>query len=161
MCVCVCVCVCACVFANVHISLKSTLFVCCPQLTSTSFQMIKLRRTHLSSGKRGRGRGTQSRIRERSHLVLCFIFLRVLQWSTFIDRTFCTETDDERRTWIESINKVSKDLAKKQKDEAPQTPSSGGLKPAEGAASPKQGIKVRGQCGDTVCTLISKPQLNN
>ena len=73
-----------------------------------------------------------------------FFLFRVLQWSTFIDRTFCTETDDERRTWIESINKVSKDLAKKQKDEVPSTAASGGLKPTESETSPKQGMKVRG-----------------
>ena len=72
---------------------------------------------------------------------LPFLFYRVLQWSTFIDRTFCTETEDERRSWIESINRVAKDLIKKQKEEAPS--STGGLKPTEGAASPKQGIKVR------------------
>ena len=68
---------------------------------------------------------------------------RVLQWSTFIDRTFCTETEDERRSWIESMHKVSKDLTKKQKEEAPSSMATGGLKPAEGVASPKQGIKVR------------------
>ena len=72
---------------------------------------------------------------------------RVLQRSTFIDRTFCTETEDERRSWIESINKVSKDLMKKQKEEAPSSMASGGLKPTEGAATTKGGLKVRGQCG--------------
>ena len=74
---------------------------------------------------------------------LPFLLYRVLQWSTFIDRTFCTETEDERRSWIESINRVAKDLIKKQKEEAPS--STGGLKPTEGVASPKQGIKVRGE----------------
>lgn len=68
--------------------------------------------------------------------------IRVLQWSTFIDRTFCTETEDERRSWIESINKVSKDLIRKQKEEAPSSTATGGLKPAEGATPPKQGIKT-------------------
>ena len=70
--------------------------------------------------------------------------LRVLQWSTFIDRTFCTETEDERRSWIESITKVSKDLIRKQNEESPTASSAGRLKPAEGSTSPKQqGLKVR------------------
>ena len=72
---------------------------------------------------------------------------RVLQWSTFIDRTFCTETEDERRSWIDSINKVSKDLIKKQNEEAPSSTATGGLKTPEGAAASKQGLKVRGHCG--------------
>ena len=74
-----------------------------------------------------------------------FFLFRVLQWSTFIDRTFCTENEDERRSWLESINRVSKDLAKKQKEEAPSSAASGGLKPTELETSPKQGsMKVRG-----------------
>ena len=111
-----------------------------PQLLSIPLTTC-IKRTWESEGDRQRGRGGEGKRERILHPLLPY---RVLQWSTFIDRTFCTETDDERRSWIEAINKVSKDLTKKQKEEAPSSSTaSGGLKPTEGTASPKQGIKVR------------------
>ena len=38
--------------------------------------------------------------------------IRVLQWDTYIDRTFCTESDSERKEWVEAISKISGEFKK-------------------------------------------------
>lgn len=43
--------------------------------------------------------------------------LRCLQWTTFIERTFSTETETERREWTEAIQAVSSDLDRKQRSQ--------------------------------------------
>lgn len=62
--------------------------------------------------------------------------IRVLQWSTFIDRTFCTETEGDRTEWIDAISAVSKELRKIDVE----TPKS--ATKTEGATIPKLGIKT-------------------
>lgn len=64
--------------------------------------------------------------------------IRVLQWSTFIDRTFCTENEGERTEWIDAISKVSKELRKTDVE----TPNVKSAAKTEGATVPKQGIKT-------------------
>lgn len=49
--------------------------------------------------------------------------IRVLQWSTFIDRTFCTENEPDRTEWIEAIQRVSQDLKKKMVESRESRPS--------------------------------------
>nr|QIA61837.1 RAC serine/threonine-protein kinase [Halichondria panicea] len=65
--------------------------------------------------------------------------IRVLQWSTFIDRTFCTETDGERQEWIDAIAKVSKDIMKLGLDGSHKAKPSGG---ATGASADGKGTKT-------------------
>lgn len=63
--------------------------------------------------------------------------IRVLQWSTFIDRTFCTETEGDRQEWIESIGKISKDLRSEGASSVPKKPPAS----AEGPAPDGKGTK--------------------
>lgn len=57
--------------------------------------------------------------------------LRCLQWTTFIERNLCTETEGERKEWTEAIQKVSNDLDRKQRNQlskakASSSPSAAG-----------------------------------
>ena len=40
---------------------------------------------------------------------MCLVF-RCLQWTTFVERTFCVDTDAERTEWMEAIQKVADNI---------------------------------------------------
>lgn len=49
--------------------------------------------------------------------------LRCLQWTQFIDRTFCTETEQDRREWIQAIQRVSEDVGRNTRQKKPEVSS--------------------------------------
>jgi len=75
--------------------------------------------------------------------------IRVLQWSTFIDRTFCTENEPDRTEWIEAIQRVSQDLKKKMVESRESRPSG---KKIQDAVNKATSTKVRSR-GDLCCVL--------
>lgn len=63
--------------------------------------------------------------------------IRCLQWTTFVERTFCVETAEERDSWMEAIRSTASALS----DEKPQGVSAGGAQPAGDDLGSKDGAK--------------------
>lgn len=49
--------------------------------------------------------------------------VRVLQWTTFIDRTFSAESEQDKREWIDALGKISGDLRSKEVEATPEMQS--------------------------------------
>ena len=71
---------------------------------------------------------------------------RCLQFTTFVERTFCTETEKEREEWMAAITKIS-DALKKKGDNLAQQKSNG--------TNEKQDKEVAKVCMFYVCTYVN------
>jgi hypothetical protein len=72
--------------------------------------------------------------------------VRCLQFTTFVERTFCTETEKEREEWMAAITKIS-DALKKKGDNLAQQKSNG--------TNEKQDKEVAKVCMFYVCTYVN------
>lgn len=70
--------------------------------------------------------------------------LRCLQWTTFVERTFCVDTEAERKEWMEAIQQVAdKILQQEYKGSSELSPSAtGGNSTVNGGQDPKSNKKM-------------------
>ena len=71
------------------------------------------------------------------------LLFRCLQWTTFVERTFCVDTEGERKEWMEAIQLVANKIIQQEyKGSSELSPSAtGGNTDVNGSQDPKA-IKV-------------------
>jgi len=66
------------------------------------------------------------------------LILRCLQWTTFVERTFCVDTEAERAEWMDAIQKVSDNILQQDNQNAKsELAATGSTGTVNGAQDPK------------------------
>ena len=83
------------------------------------------------------------------------LILRCLQWTTFVERTFCVDTEAERAEWMDAIQKVSDNILQQDNQNAKsELAATGGTGTVNGAQDPKSNKVCVCVCVVSVCVCV-------